>query len=166
MMPFLATQAIPSSLAETPVRNAIEALKLMEAQIESALLNGNRVPDFHKLDVALSTLDEMLKTRGTPNLRAQLRAMWARYEQLGEFWTVCHLESKVYKGELIPLKKATIASLLAREVLTEFPELNRPFPDGGARSPDESWASSRRLLSCHLGGCKSERQETEERLRG
>jgi hypothetical protein len=152
-----AVRAAPGSRGEMPtVRDAIEALSLIEAKIESGLLVGDRVPEFDELDVAISTLDEVLKTRGSPNLRKQLRTTWARYEQVEELWTVCLTESQVYKGELIPLKRANIASFLAREVLTEFPELDQSFADGGARSADGRWASCRRLLSALWADAKAQ----------
>jgi hypothetical protein len=143
-----ARQSAPIFLADMPdVREAVEALGSIEAKIESGLPNGDRVLEFDELNVALSALDEVLETQGMPDLRAQLRAIRVRYEQAEELWTACLTDSKVYRGELIPLKKGNIATLLALEVLTEFPELNQSFVDGGARSPDQNWASRSRLLS-------------------
>jgi hypothetical protein len=130
------------------VKDAVKAALIsIEEKMGPGLSFEDFVRELDELNVSLSALDEILETQRAPGLQAQLKAIRARYEQAEELWTVCQTEIEVYEGELIPLKRVNIASLLARDVLTEFPELNQSFENGGARSADKRYASCRRLLS-------------------
>jgi hypothetical protein len=130
----------------TPVQDAkdtvVAALLAIEEKMRAGISFDEFAYDVGELNVSLLMLEKI-----APDLRKSLQAIRTRYEQADELWTVCLTEEKVvYEGELIPLARKNIASLLAKDLLKEFPQLDRDFEDGGARSANQSHASFRRLL--------------------
>lgn len=122
--------------AKAPLSALAEAQQYIQASraIEAATSSGVNVRDYSRLvselSAATTALDEELEARGEKEVRRQITLALDRYQRAKDFWSACIGDSGVTHG-FVHLSMDTLASAYAKQLLVDFPEMNRPSKEGG-----------------------------------